>query len=261
MVLTMRLKPDFRAIFALLMLCTSLQAKGEERPVLVFAAASLRGSLEPVATRWRADTGHAVTISYGASSALIKQIEAGAPADIFISADRDWMDYGAARSLIDPKTRVDLLGNRLALIAPKTSILSLVMAPGVDLARAAGEGRIAVGDVRSVPVGKYAKAALEHLGAWPGARSKLALTENARAALALVARGEATLGIVYVTDARAEPNVKIVALFPEQSHPPIVYPFALVRSSRSPAARDFLSYLSSAAALTAFQDAGFVILR
>ena len=172
-------------------------------------------------------------MSYAASSALMKQIEQGAPADVFISADTDWMDYGSQKKLIKDETRVNLLGNRLVLIAPKDSKIDAVtIAPGFDIAKLAGDGRIATGDVRAVPAGKYAKAALEKLGVWSAAERKLAMAENVRAALALVARGEAPLGIVYETDARVEPNVKIVGVFPADSHPPIVYPVALTATAK-----------------------------
>ena len=159
--------------------------------------------------------------SYAASSALVKQIEQGAPADVYVSADLQWMDYGVEKKLIKDDTRVNLLGNRLVLVAPKdTKIGSVTIAPGFDLAGLAGNGRIAVGDVRAVPAGLYAKAALEKLGAWAAAEPKLAMTENVRAALLLVARGEAPLGIVYETDAKIEPAVKVVGVFPDDSHPP-----------------------------------------
>src|SRR5581483_5061627 len=187
--------------------------------------ASMKNALDDANQAFTKDSGTTVVASYAASSALMKQIEQAAPADVFLSADIDWMDYGAKRGLIKSDTRFDLLGNRLVLIAPKDSAITQVsIGPGFDLAALAGNGRVAVGDVRAVPAGLYAKAALEKLGAWTAAEPKLAMAESVRAALTLVARGEAVLGIVYSTDAKVEPGVKIVGTFPADSHPPIIYP-------------------------------------
>ncbi len=228
--------------------------------VTVFAAASLKNALDAVDAAFTATSHIDVTASYAASSALMKQIENGAPADVFFSADIDWMDYGTERKLIDPGSRIDLLGNWLVLIAPKgSSIDAVTIAPGFALARLAGNGRIVTGDVRSVPVGRYAKAALEKLGAWEDARAKFAMTENVRAALTLVARGEAALGIVYATDAKVEPNVKVVGAFPSDSTPPIVYPVALTSGAR-PQAAQYLSFLRSATAKPIFEAYGFAFL-
>ena len=188
----------------------------------------MKNALDDVDDAYSKQSGVKIVASYAASSALMKQIEQGAPADVFLSADLKWMDYGAERKLINTTTRVDLLGNRLVLIAPKDSKINAVtIAPGFDLAALAGSGRIAVGDVRAVPAGLYAKAALEKLGVWPAVEPKLAMAENVRAALVLVARGEAPFGIVYETDAKIDPGVKIVGVFPEDSHPPIIYPVAM----------------------------------
>ena len=190
----------------------------------------------------------------------MKHKENGAPADVFASADLDWMDYGAQKKLIKDDTRVNLLGNRLVLIAPKDSkIGGVTIGPGFDLATLAGAGRIVTGDVRAVPVGKYAKAALEKLGAWTAAEPKLAMTENVRAALTLVARGEAPLGIVYETDAKIEPSVTMIGTFPPDSHPPIVYPVALTASAKPEAAR-YLAFLRSQAAKAVFEAFGFTFL-
>jgi molybdate transport system substrate-binding protein len=228
--------------------------------ITVFAAASLKNALDAVDVAFTAQAGIHVTASYAASSALMKQIENGAPADVFFSADTDWMDYGAQRKLIDTSTRVDLLGNRLVLIAPKeSSIDAVTIAPGFDLAGLAGISRIVTGDVRSVPVGRYAKAALEKLGAWEEARAKFAMTENVRAALTLVARGEAALGIVYATDAKVEPNVKVVGVFPSDATPPIVYPVALTPGAQ-PQAAQYLSFLRSPTARAIFEAHGFTFL-
>ena len=181
--------------------------------VLVFAAASLKNALDAIGDDWRRETGKHATISYAASSTLAKQIENGAPADLFISADRDWMDFLEHSKLIDPKSRVDLLGNRLVLIAPKDSRVDLVIRRGFDLAAALGDSRLAMADPAAVPAGLYGKAALETLGVWSSVANRIAAAENVRAALLLVARGEAPLGIVYQTDAAAEPGVRIVATF------------------------------------------------
>jgi len=201
-----------------------------------------------------------VVTSYAASSALAKQIEAGAPADLFASADLEWMDYVAGKKLIKDDTRVNLLGNRLVLIAPKDARIDYVtIGPGFDLAKLAGDGRIATGDVRAVPVGKYAKAALEKLGAWAAAETRFAMAENVRAALLLVSRSEAVLGIVYETDAKVEPGVKIVGHFPEDSHPAITYPVALTANAKSEAAR-YIAFMRSNAAKTTFEKYGFTFL-
>jgi molybdate transport system substrate-binding protein len=232
----------------------------KDSSITVFAAASMKNALDAVNEAFRGQTGIKVTTSYAASSALIKQIENGAPADVFLCADIDWMDYGAQRKLINSDTRFDLLGNRLVLIAPKESrIGEVVIGPGFDLAQLAGNGRIVTGDMRAVPVGKYAKAALEKLGAWERARPKFAMTENVRAALTLVARGEAVLGIVYATDAKVEPDVKIVGVFPADSHPPIVYPVALTPAA-GPEAAAYLAFLRSRAAKAIFEAYGFTFL-
>ncbi len=228
--------------------------------MLVFAAASLKNALDAIADDWRREPGKHATISYAASSTLAKQIENGAPADLFISADRDWMDYLEQRKLIDPKSRVDLLGNRLVLIAPKDNKTELVIRPGFDLAGALGDGRLAMADPVAVPAGLYGKAALEALGAWPSVANHIAAAENVRAALLLVARGEAPLGIVYQTDAAAEPGVRIVASFPPDTHPPIVYPMALTAASANPDAPSLAAYLRGPAARTRFEAQGFTVV-
>jgi molybdate transport system substrate-binding protein len=227
---------------------------------LVFAAASLKNALDDVAAQWQRETGKKVVISYAASNTLIKQIEQGAPADIFISADLDWMDYGQEHNLINVQTRSNLLSNRIVLVAPKDARLTLNITRGFDLASALKGGRLAMANVDAVPAGKYGKAALEKLGAWGGVKDKIAQADNVRAALLLVSRGEAPLGIVYQTDAASEPAVKIVGTFPEDSHPPITYPIALTKTSTNPDARAFLSYVRSAAARPAFERQGFTVL-
>jgi molybdate transport system substrate-binding protein len=235
-------------------------AAAQEKTITVFAAASLKNALDEVNDLFTKQSGIKVVASYAASSALMKQIEQGAPADVFLSADVDWMDYGARHGLIKDDTRKDLLGNRLVLIAPKDSKIGTVtIGPGFDLAGLAGGGRIATGDVRAVPAGLYAKAALEKLGIWPSVESKLAMAENVRAALFLVARGEAPLGIVYETDAKVDPSVKIVSVFPQDSHPPIVYPVALTKNAKADAAQ-YLAFLTTPEAKAAFERYGFGVL-
>jgi molybdate transport system substrate-binding protein len=228
--------------------------------VTVFAAASLKDALEDAAKTFTASTGTPVRFSFAASSALAKQIEQGAPADLFASADLDWMDYLAQRKLIRPDTRVDLVGNRLVVVAAKESPIKELKLDAASLKAALGDGRLTTGEISSVPVGKYAKAALEKLGLWAEVQPRLAMTESVRAALALVARGEAPLGIVYATDAAAEPKVKIVATFPADSHAPIVYPFAVTAEAKSDGARQFLEFLKGPAARRAFETQGFSII-
>jgi molybdate transport system substrate-binding protein len=229
--------------------------------VVVFAAASLKNALDEIAATWAKDTGKsAPKISYASSPTLAKQIEQGAPADLFISADLDWMDYAAAKNLIKADTRFNLLGNKIVLIASKDSKTTTLAIKGADLAKALNGGRLSMANVDSVPVGKYGKAALEKLGAWNDVKDHLAQAENVRAALLLVARGEAPLGIVYSTDAAAEPNVRIVAAFPEDSHPPIIYPAALTKDSKNADAQAFLDFLRSTKARAAFEKQGFTVL-
>ena len=228
--------------------------------VLFFAAASLKNALDAIDAQYEKDTGKKVTVSLAASSTLAKQIESGAPADIFISADLDWMDYLAKKDLIKADTRKNLLGNELVLIAPKDSAASVSIAPGFDLAKLLGGGKLAMADTSAVPAGKYGKAALEKLGVWDKVSGQIAQAENVRAALALVARSEAPLGIVYQTDAAAEPGVKIVATFPADTHPPIIYPIALLAGSKNPDAAAYLAYLEGAKAKPHFEKQGFVIL-
>ncbi|MGO4738922.1 molybdate ABC transporter substrate-binding protein [Bosea sp. 2KB_26] len=236
------------------------QAQGKE--LVIFAAASLKNALDEAAANWVKESGKpAPKISYAASNALAKQIEQGAPADIFMSADLDWMDYAASKNLIKPDTRVSLLANRIALIAAKDSATKVELRPGVDLATVLGSGRLAMGNVDSVPAGKYGKAALEKLGGWDKIKDKVAQADNVRAALLLVSRGEAPLGIVYTTDAAADPQVKVVATFPEDSHPPIIYPVAVTKDSVNADAQSFLTYLRGSAAKGSFEKQGFTVLN
>jgi molybdate transport system substrate-binding protein len=234
-------------------------AIAQEGRVVVFAAASLKNALDDVAAKWQHDTGKHAVVSYAASPTLAKQIENGAPADIFISADLKWMDYLQQRNLIDPKTRVDLLGNSLVLIAPKDSPVTVTIGPSFALRKLLGGGRLAMADPAAVPAGLYGKAALTKLGVWPTVADRVAAAENVRAALLLVARGEAPLGIVYQTDAAVEPGVKIVATFPPGSLPPIVYPMALTKTAQ-PDAAAFAGYLRGPAAGKLFEAQGFTVL-
>jgi molybdate transport system substrate-binding protein len=245
---------------AIAMAALTQAAVAQEKSITVFAAASLKNALDEVDDLFTKQSGIKVVSSYAASSSLMKQIEQGAPADVFLSADVDWMDYGIKHNVIKNDTRKDLLGNRLVLIAPKDSkIGNVTIAPGFDLAGLVGSGHIATGDVRAVPAGLYAKAALEKLGIWSSVESKIAMAENVRAALVLVARGEAPLGIVYETDAKVDPSVKIVGVFPEDSHPPIIYPVAMTKDAK-PDAAQYLAFLTTPEAKAVFERYGFRVL-
>ena len=231
-------------------------AQPSAAPVTVFAAASLKNAMDDVIAAFTARTHVPARASYGASSALAKQIEQGAPADVFVSADVDWMDYLAKRSLIAPGSRIDLLANHLALIAPADSRIALRIRRGMPLAATLGPDRLAIAGPE-VPAGRYAQASLTALGVWPSVRDKLARAESVRAALAFVARGETPLGIVYDTDAKVEPKVRILGLFPDSSHPPIIYPAALVAASRNPNGAGFLRFLGGREAAAVFHRYGF----
>jgi molybdate transport system substrate-binding protein len=251
-------------VLSLLAICLGLaphgRAQAQDKSITVFAAASMKNALDDINAAFTKAADVKVVASYAASSALMKQIEQGAPADVFASADLEWMDYGAQKKVIKDDTRVNLLGNKLVLIAPNDSkVPDVTIGPSFDLAKLAGDGRIATGDVRAVPVGKYAKQALEKLGAWAATERKLAMTENVRAALTLVARGEAPLGIVYESDAKVEPGVKIIGTFPESSHAPIVYPVAATVTARAEAAT-YLAFLRSQRAKAIFERYGFTFL-
>ena len=249
-------------LLSFVILCGSALSpvSAEDKTLTIFAAASMKNALDDIDAAFTAKTGVKVNASYAASSTLAKQIEQGAPADIFVSADTDWMDYAVGKKNINESTRVNLLGNSIVLIAPKDSKIDTVtIGPGFDLAKLAGDGKIATGDVKSVPVGKYAKAALEKLGAWSTAEPKFAMAESVRAALTLVARGEAAIGIVYSTDAKVEPGVKVIGTFPADSHPPIIYPVAAT-STAKPEANAYLDYLRSSAAKAVLEKYGFTYL-
>ncbi len=255
-----------RVAIALLALCALVPllavAQAPKAPVVVFAAASLKESMDEAAGAYQKSTGQAVTVSYAASSALARQIEQGAPADVFVSADLDWMDYLQQRQLIEPKDRHNLLGNTLVLIAPKASTAKPVtLKPGVDLLPLLGaDGRLALALTASVPAGKYAKSAFTSLGVWSTLQPRVAEAENVRAALMLVARGEAPLGVVYGSDAKADANVRVLSTFPANTHPPIVYPIARLKQSRNPQAAVFVRWLQTPAGDAIFRRHGFSLL-
>ncbi|MCJ2124253.1 molybdate ABC transporter substrate-binding protein [Methylobacterium sp. J-077] len=258
-----------RRIWTLLAVLALVPAAGPSRaadPVVVFAAASLKNALDDATTGWTKETGKIARISYAGSNALAKQIEAGAPADLFISADQAWMDYAEKAGSLKAGSRIDLLRNALVLIAPgpknTASDPQIALAPdlGTTLSRILGGGKLAMATIDAVPAGKYGKAALEKLGAWEAVKGQVAQAENVRAALLLVARGEAPLGIVYATDAAAEPGVHVVATFPSDSHPPIVYPAALLKDSANPDGAALLTYLRGPAARRFFERQGFAVI-
>ena len=235
-------------------------AAAEEKGPLVFAAASLKNALDAVNAAWTRETGKTARVSYAASSALAKQIESGAPADLFVSADLDWMNELAGKSLIQPASRVELLGNSIVLVAPKGTAKPAEIAAGFPLKDLLGSGRLAMANVDSVPAGKYGKAALTQLGLWDGVEDQVAQAENVRAALLLVSRAEAPLGIVYKTDAAADPAVEVIGTFPKDSHPPIVYPAALTADATNPDAGAFLDFLKTDQAKALFEAQGFTVL-
>lgn len=251
-----------RLLSALLLLFLALapaSALAQDK-IVVFAAASLKTALDGAASDYHAHGGAEVAISYGGSLSLARQVVAGAPADVFGSADEDSMDVAAKAGAIQAGSRVDLLRNRLVVVAPKAAPIEALALNPKAFDEAIGAGKLVTGEVNTVPVGKYAKASLSKLGLWSVVEPHLAMTDDVRTALAFVARGEANLGIVYATDAAAEPAVKIVATFPDNSHPPILYPFALTATSRNAAARRFLSYLESEPGRAFFTRQGFTVI-
>ena len=252
------LRKSFRVLSFFILALAPIPARAAD--ITMFAAASLSDALKKIASDYQAQSGKSVVVSFAASSALARQIEASGGADIFMSADLDWMDYLDKRGLIAPGSRENLLRNRLVLVAPKDSTMHIAIAPHFDLMGALKDGRLAIANPDTVPAGKYGKAALAALGVWDPVAGHLADAEDVRVALAYVARGEAPLGIVYETDAKAEPNVKIVGVFPENSHAPILYPAALTKDAK-PEARAFLAYLSSPQAKAVFEKDGFTVLK
>lgn len=227
------------------------------RDVLVFAASSQREALEEIATQFEQSVGGSVKISYAASSVLARQIEKGAPADVFISAHPMWMDYLQERDFIHMGRRMNLVGNRLVLVAPVESEISIAIGPRFELVQTLRGGRLAMGDPDHVPAGMYGKSALESLGVWQDVEPLLAPMESVRAALALVSRREAPLGIVYASDAAADSDVRVIGQFPPGSHAPIVYPAAMIDEGRSPLGLDFFNFLWSEASMRVFRNHGF----
>ncbi|MDX2219758.1 MAG: molybdate ABC transporter substrate-binding protein [Burkholderiales bacterium] len=244
--------------FLAALLCLPTLAFAAE--VRIFAAASLKESLDAVSRKFEQSSGHKVIAVYAASSALARQIENGAPADLFFSADIDWLDYLTQRNLTVQSSRRDLLGNELVLISPVSRNVSVALAPNAPLAAALGDSRLAIANPDVVPAGKYARAALTHLQLWKQVENKLARAENVRVALQFVARGESTLGVVYRTDALAEKQVRIVATFPPSSHPPIVYPVVKLKAASTPAADALLKFLAGSEAAAIWRQHGFSVL-
>ena len=254
----------FRAISAGLILVFGLLAVAPSalaEDVLVFAAASLKNALDDTIAAYEKNGGGTIKVSYAASSALAKQIENGAPADIFISADLDWMNDVAKNNAIKPETRANLFGNVLVLVEPADSTRTVDIRPGFPLAAMLADGRLAMANPDSVPAGKYGKAALQKLGVWDAVESKVASAEDVRAALLFVSRKEAPFGIVYQTDATADKGVNVAGVFPADTYPPIIYPAALTASSKNPEAAKFLAYMRSDAAKPFFEKQGFSILK
>ncbi len=249
-------------VAAFLMLSmASAPAAARNTKLTVFAAASLKNALDEVNKAYMAaNGGKTVVASYAGSNALAKQIEQGAPADIFISADLAWMDHLEGKKLLKDGTRSSLLGNRIVLIAPNDAPTAVKLEKGVDLAAVLGDGRLAMANTDSVPAGKYGKAAVENLGAWEGVKNKIAQAENVRAALLLVSRAEAPFGIVYKTDAASDPGVTIVDTFPADTHPPIVYPAAVIAATENTDAESYLKFLRTPEAVAAFEKLGFAVL-
>jgi len=248
-------------IFLGCVLGTSVTAADRGQSALrVFAAASLTNVLDELSSAWEKKGGIPVKTSYAASSVLARQIEAGGRADVFISADQEWMDYLQSRNLVDKPTRRNLVGNRLVLIAPSDSTLQLKIAPGFDLSGALGKRRLATGDPDTVPVGRYARSALVTLGVWDEVQDRLVRADNVRSAMMFVSRGEVPLGIVYTTDALVDSHVRIVDTFPENSHPPITYPGVILKGA-SGEAMAFLDYLASPAARDTWRRFGFLELK
>jgi molybdate transport system substrate-binding protein len=254
-----RLRLAAATIGIVLTLLAGVAPTAQAGEIVVFAAASLKNALDEATRVYQKQSGDTVKISYAASSALARQIEAAAPAQIFISADLDWMDYLQQHNLIQTASRKNWLGNKLVLAGPADAAQTIDIKPGFDLAGALHGGKLAMADPASVPAGKYGKAALEKLGVWASVMAAVARAENVRTALLLVSRREAPLGIVYRTDVAADPGTKAVGVFPEDSHPPILYPIALTTSGKEPAAARFLAFLGSAEVKPIFEKQGFTV--
>lgn len=249
-----------RRLALLLALSVAAPAGAAER-LTVFAAASLKGALDQAAAAWVEQGGAELALSYAGSSALARQVEAAAPADLVLLASVAWMDYLEGRGLLRDGTRRDLLGNRLVLVRHGAGAAPVEIGAGFDLAELLGDGHLAMALVEAVPAGIYAREALTALGLWDAIRDSVAQTADVRGALALVASGEAALGVVYRTDAAAEPGVSVVGVFPEASHAPIVYPVAVTAASAHPEAESFLAFLGTPPARAMFERAGFAVLE
>jgi molybdate transport system substrate-binding protein len=249
-----------RHLIGLLLLLTCIAsawgANAPRQELLVFGAASLTDVLQEISAAYTRETGQSIKFSFASSSTLARQIEAGGRVDVFVSADLEWMDYLQARNLIDPSSRRNVVGNRLVLVAPKDSGIVVKLQPNVQLAAALQGGRLATGDPDNVPVGRYARSALTSLGVWNQIADRLVRADNVRSALAFVARGEAPLGIVYETDASVDKRVRVVDVFPADSHPPITYPAALTVEARD-GAKQFVDYLFGNSAQASFKKFGF----
>lgn len=256
--MTSRLPLRFAFLLALLIVGIWGATARADPPVTVFAAASLKNALDDVAAHFKAAGGAEISLSYGGSSALARQIQYGAPAQIFLSANASWMDMLQGDDLLQPNTRVDLLANRLVLIAGPQTDVTLTIEQGMDLATALKDGRLAMALVNAVPAGIYGRAALQSLGVWDQVKDRIAQTDNVRASLRLVAVGEAPLGIVYATDAGAEPLVRVVGIFPGQSHPPILYPVARMARGETRASLAFFEFLTGPEARAVFERHGFL---
>ena len=256
-----RWMPMLAAVLAVALVAAGSPASAAGDGPVVFAAASMKTALDAIAAKFAAKTGHAPVISYGSSGVLAKQIAGGAPADLFISADEQWMSFLADKGELKAGTRETLLGNELVLVAPASADARLAIKPGFDLAGAVGDGKLAVCTVSSSPAGIYGKEALTKLGVYGALEPKLAQAENVRAALLLVARGEAAFGIVYATDARSEPKVKVVDTFPAATHAPITYPVAVTKDSKNAQAGELEAYLHGPEATEVLRGQGFTILK
>lgn len=241
------------ALIAVVCLAACGPATKAPKPLMILAAASLQEALENEADDWAWQGNPRPTLSFAASSALARQVTSGAPADLFLSADEGWMDTVEKAGAVKPGTRRDLLSNSIVLVAPKSSAATVDLADPASL----GSGPLAIADPDAVPAGKYGKASLRRLGLWNGLAGRLVRTENVRAALALVETGEAPLGIVYATDAKASNKVRVVARFPDDSHPPIRYPVAILADSSNPQAEPFARFLASPRGRAIFARYGF----
>lgn len=244
-------------LLGLLLAAFAAATAAADRSLTVFAAASLTDVLQEIGAAYTATGAEPVRFSFAGSGTLARQIEAGAPADVFVSADQQWMDYLQQRQLVDPATRRDVAGNTLVLVAPAGSDVTLAIAPGFELAAALGpKGRLATGDPDTIPAGRYARAALQQLGVWDTVASRVVPTDSVRAALNFVVRGEAALGVVYATDIPGVQRVRQIARFPADSHPPITYPVAVTSRGGANAAR-FVQFLRGAEARAIFNHYGF----